>query len=84
MRSDNLGTFDQPRPEYRMCQIGLRLGKIADRVRLGRRTAPEPSNLRKDEPHPVTGLAPVPQLGDGVLISTTAVLGCDESLEVHV
>jgi hypothetical protein len=84
VRSDDLGTLDEPRPEYRMGEIGLRFRQIAERVRLSRGTAPEPCDLRKDEPHPVTGLAPVSELCDGVLVRAAAGLRFDKTLEVHV
>ena len=41
MRSEDLGTFDQPWSKNRMCEIGLCLGQIADRVRLGGGAAPQ-------------------------------------------
>ncbi len=83
MRSDDLGTLDQPRSEHRMCKVSLRLSQIADRVRLGHGTAAEPGDLRKDEPHPMTGLASVAQLRDRPLVRAAAVLSSDETLEVH-
>jgi hypothetical protein len=83
MGGDELGAFHQPRPEHRMCQVGPGLRKIADRVCLGHGTAPEPCDLREDEPHPVTGLAPVSQLRDRSLVRAAAVLRPDETLEIH-
>ena len=47
VRGEDLGTFDQPWSEHRMCEIGLRLGQIADRVRLGDGAAPQTCDLRK-------------------------------------
>jgi hypothetical protein len=84
MGGDELGAFQQPRPEHRMCQVGPGLRKITDRVRLGRGTAPEPCDLREDEPHPVTGLAPLAQLRYRLPIRAATVLRLDETLEVHV
>jgi hypothetical protein len=49
LRGDDFGAFDQPRSEYGMCEIGLRLSEIADRVRLSRGAAPQAGDLRKDE-----------------------------------
>jgi len=59
MRRNDLGTLDEPFSEHRMRKVSLRLSQIADRVRLGHGTAPEAGDLRKDEPHPMTGLAAV-------------------------
>jgi hypothetical protein len=83
MGRNNLGTLDETWSEHRMRKVSLRLSQIADRVRLGHGTAPEPCDLREDEPHPVTGLAPVSQLRDGPLVRATAVLRPDETLEIH-
>ncbi len=83
MQGDDLGAFDQPWTKDGMRKVGLRFGKIVDRVRLGHRTAPETGQLREDEPHPMTGLASVAQLREGSLIRATAVLSLDETLEVH-
>jgi hypothetical protein len=66
-----------------MCEIGLCLGQIADRVRLGGGAAPQPCDLREDESHPMTGLASLAQLGDRALVRATAVLSGDETLQVH-
>jgi len=41
---------------------------------------PETLNLRKDEPHPVTGLASLPQLGTHLIVNR--ILGVHETLEV--
>ncbi len=59
MRSEDLGTLDEPWPEDRMRKVSLRLSQIADRVRLCDGAAAEPSDLREDEPHPMTGLRPL-------------------------
>jgi hypothetical protein len=83
MRRNDLGTLDEPCSEHRMRKVSLRLSQIAERVRLGHGTAPEPCDLREDEPHPVTGLAPVSQLRDRPLVCTAAVLRSDETLEIH-
>ena len=83
MRPNDLGTLDEPCSEHRMRKISLRLSQIADRVRLGHRTAPEPCDLREDEPHPMTGLAPISQLRDRPLVRAAAVLRPDETLEIH-
>lgn len=56
--------------------------QVGDRVRLRRRAAAQPSDLREDEPHPVTGLAAGAQLGERLLVRAVAVLGGDEALEV--
>jgi len=83
MRSDDLGALDEPWSEDRMREVSLRLSQIADRVRLGHGAAAEPSDLREDEPHPVTGFAPVSQLRDRPLVRAAAVLRPDETLEIH-
>ena len=83
MRGDDIGTFDQPWTKDGMRKVGLRFGKIVDRVRLGHCTAPETGDLREDEPHPMTGLASVAQLRYRPPIRASAVLSCDEALEVH-
>ena len=83
MRSDELGAFDQTWSQHRMGEVGLRLGQIVDCVRLGHGTAPQPDDLRKDEPHPMTGLAPFSQFRDRLLVGAAAVLSSDETLKVH-
>ena len=83
MRRDDLGAFDQPWPKHVMRKVGLRFGKIVDRVRLGHTAAPETGDLREDEPHPMTGLASVAQLRYHPPIGASAVLSCDEALQVH-
>ncbi len=83
MRGDDLGAFDQPGPEHGVSEVGLRLGQIADRVRLGHGAAPQARDLREDEPHPMAGLAAVPELGDRVLVCATTLLRSDETLEIH-
>ena len=66
-----------------MGQIGLRFGEVRDGVRLGHPAAPEPGDLREDEPHPMTGLAPLAQLADGLTIGLVRILGEDEPVEIH-
>jgi hypothetical protein len=83
MRSDELGAFDQARSEHGMGEVSLRLSQIVDRVRLGHGTAPQPGDLREDEPHPMTGLAPCAEFSDRVLVGAAAVLSSNETLEVH-
>jgi hypothetical protein len=83
MRRNDLGTIDEPCSEHRMREVSLRLSQIADRVRLGHGAAAEPSDLWEDEPHPMTDLASVAQLRYRPPIRASAVLSCDEALEVH-
>jgi hypothetical protein len=83
MRSDDLSAFQQPRSEHRMCKVGPCLWQIADRVCLRCSAAPKPSDLREDEPHPMTGLASLTQFRDRSLVRATAVLRSDETLQVH-
>ena len=66
-----------------MRKVSLRLSQIADRVRLCHGAAAEPSDLREDEPHPMTGLASAAQLRNRPPIRASAVLSCDEAREVH-
>ena len=66
-----------------MCKIGPGFRQIADRVRLGHGSAPEPGDLRKDEPHPMTGLAPNTQFRGRTPLGAAAVLSGDEALEIH-
>src|ERR1700761_2092569 len=74
------GALGQPRAEHRMAQIGARPPPRRDRVTLRHRTLPQTGDLGEDEPHPVPGLAPGAQLGDGPLVH--AVLGGDKAREV--
>jgi len=83
MRDNDLRAFDEPRSKHRMRKIGLRLREVTDRVRLGHGAAPKTCDLRKDEPHPMTGLASVPQFRDRPLVRAAAVLRPDEMLEIH-
>ena len=82
-RGDDVRAFDQPWTKHRMRKVGLRFGKIVDRIRLGHAAAPEAGDLREDEPHPMTGLASVAQFRYRPPIRAGAVLSCDEALEVH-
>src|SRR4051794_21765152 len=77
---DGPGALDQAWPEQRV--RGVRLGVLErpDRVVLGRRRGAEPGDLREDPPHPVAGLPPLPQLGDGMAVG--ALLGVAEPLQV--
>ena len=83
MPSDDFGALHQPRSEHRMCKIGLCLCKIADRIRPRHSAAPEPGDLREDEPHPVTGLTSIAKLCDCALVRAAPDLCSDEALEIH-
>src|SRR5215470_12958737 len=50
----------EPWPEYRVREIGARLGERADAVILGVRGTAVAAQLRKDEPHPVRPLSARP------------------------
>jgi hypothetical protein len=52
----------QPGPKYRVRQIRPRLFQRPNRKPLRHRTPAQPSNLRKNKPHPMTPLLPRPQL----------------------
>ena len=83
MRGDDLRALDQPWTKHGMREVDLRLGKIVDRVRLGHAATSEAGDLREHEPHPMTGLASVAQFRYRPPIRASAVLSCDEALEVH-
>jgi transcriptional regulator with XRE-family HTH domain len=76
------GTFDQPRTQNRVRQVGPGLLQAGDGVRLGRRAVPQAGDLREDEPHPVAGLAAVPQLGRGPPVGAAGLLGRHEPLQI--
>jgi hypothetical protein len=61
-------------------KIGARFFEGGDSIILRGRAEPKPTELRKDEPHPVALLRPADELGERGLIN--AVLGIDEALEI--
>src|ERR1035438_4323143 len=75
-----LGGFAQSRTEYRMIKIGLGFIDRRKRVPLRRGTVSEAPNLRKDKPHPMTFLAPVPKLPSRPLPDVS--LSIDEALKI--
>lgn len=52
----------QPRPQNRIARIRLRLFHRPDPIPLRHRTPPQPPQLRKHKPHPMTPLPPRPRL----------------------
>ena len=81
MEQQSFATFDQPRPEDRVSQIGGGFSEAFDGVKAGRGAMAEAVNLRKNEPHPVPLLPPgaefVQSGGIGVL------LGGEKAVEVY-
>src|SRR5690606_2628740 len=77
----DLGALDEPRPEYRMLEIGARLVERPNRIAARHRASSEPLDLRKDEPHPVRDLASGEELGARTL--ECAALGFDEPLQIE-
>jgi hypothetical protein len=77
---EHAGALGQPRTQHRMLEIGPRFLERRDRVALRHRAHAQAVELRKHEPHPVSGLAPRAQLAEGRLID--ALLGGDEAPQV--
>src|SRR5271166_3717357 len=63
-----------------MGQIGFRFLKRGDRESLSGRAEPPARKLGKDEPHPMTGLAAVAQLGKNLVVDRF--LCVEEALQI--
>lgn len=65
MGEDGAGALDKPGAEGVVGEIGASLIKRAKRIALAHGTHPQPGNLRKDEPHPMTALLAGAEFGEG-------------------
>src|ERR1700692_2712979 len=63
--------LEQPLPQYRVAEIRLRLIEAGNGVAPRHRTAPQPCQLRKDEPHPMCLLEAEAQFGQNLLKNLT-------------
>jgi hypothetical protein len=72
--------FEQPVSQDRVSEIRFRLIETREGVALCHRTAPQPFDLRKNEPHPVALLAAEPQLGQDLVKNLT--LRIDKPLQI--
>src|SRR5215218_4236049 len=72
--------LDQPPAERGVSEVGPGLVQAGDREPLRHPAAPEPGDLREDEPHPVGALLAGPQLGERLVVGLG--LGVEEPLEV--